>query len=163
MTKEHFVFVLFMLVSLTLPCTAFSASVNFSGENPSYTNARYGFSVSLPAGNYKAEENDDGEGIAIKDGKGFTLLAYGTNSFIIFERSFTDAVLEIRKEFDSVVETITKPEENIFIVTGLKGGNLIHIKCILGPKHANVLRITHGKSAHETYKKLCTTALDTFK
>ncbi len=163
MTKERFVFVLFMLVSLILPHSAFSASVDFSGENPTYTNSRYGFTISLPAGAYKAEESSDGEDITIKDGKGFTLFAYGTNSFVIFERSFTDAVLEIRKEFDSVVDTITKPKENTFIVTGLKGSNLIHVKCILGPKHANVLRITHGKSVHETYKNLCTTALDSFK
>ncbi len=163
MTKGNFIFMLFMLVSLGLPSFALSAAVTLDASNPSYTNERYGFSVSLPPGNYKAKESSDGDGVTIRDGKGFTLYAYGTKSFVVFEKSFNDAVFDIKKEFDSIVETVTQPENNTFFVTGLKGSNLIHVKCILGEHHANILRITHGKSVHDEYEPVCTKALDSFK
>ncbi len=163
MKKRLFICLLGLLVSLSAPgiLSTYAAEKADSTQNFNYSHDGYGLSVSLPPGDYKTKDTDDG--FSIKDGKGFTLLTYTTTSFAVFEKSFEDAVLDMHKELDTVSETITKPEENTFYISGLKHNNLIHIKCILGPEYAKILRITHGKSAHEQYKELCIAARDSFK
>ncbi len=163
MKKSICVCLLGLTVSLFSAPAQSAQNIEAAQESPTYSNELYGFSLSLPPGKYKAKHNKDGEGFSVKDGKGFTLLAYGTKSFAVFEKSFAQVVQDMHKEFDTVTEVITFPESNTFHISGLKNNNLIHIKCILYPEYAKVLRITHGKSAHEHYTNLCTTAMKTFK
>ncbi len=156
------------LAILFLSCTgiaspSFSKEITLSATPPSYMNVRYDFSFSLPAGDYSVVEAENSDGVTVKDGKGFTLLAYGTRIFVVLEKNFTTAFKEMADELDTITKEVVHPELKTFEITGLKGNNLIHIKCIFGEKHANILRITHGKSAHQQYKEFCETALKTFK
>ncbi len=161
---KAFCFLAIMLFSCTgIVSQSFSREITLSATPPSYMNVRYGFSFSLPAGDYSVVEAENSDGVTIKDGKGFTLLAYGTRSFVVFEKSFNTAFKEIADELDTVTKEVVQPELKIFEITGLKNNNVIHIKCLFGEKHASILRITHGKSAHQFYKDFCETALKTFQ
>ncbi len=154
---------LFALICLSFSTLAFGGEISLSETEPHYINARYGFAFILPPGKYSAVESENNDGVTIKDGKGFTLLAYGTRSYHVLEKSFHDAIKEVEKEFTQVSDKKVDTSKKTFEITGLKGANLIHVKCFFKDGHANVLRITHGQSAHDQYKELCTSALTTFR
>ncbi len=163
MKKVSLFIAIFVLTGFAYTFHAHSAEVLLSEDKPFYHNARYDFSLELPPGKYMASESENSDGITIKDGKGFTLLAYGTRSYYVLEETFADAIRKTESEFDTVTDKKIDSDQKTFEITGLKGGNLIHIKCYFKEKHANFLRITHGQSAHDTYTNLCNTALKTFK
>ncbi len=163
MNKPHVFLALLVMFCVSFCTIALAATpITLSDKDPSYMNARYGFSFSLPPGEYTSTEAENSDGVTIKDGKGFTLLAYGTRSYVVLEKTLQDALQEITNELDSVSDKQVHADKKMFEVTGLKGGNLLHIKCIFKDDHARILRITHGQSAHEMYKELCTTAQRTF-
>ncbi|MBQ7586266.1 MAG: hypothetical protein IJU40_08480, partial [Desulfovibrionaceae bacterium] len=70
---------LLMLLSLILlPLNlALAKEIKVNPEAPSYHNARFGFSLSWPKGEYKIFEAENGDGITITDAQGLTFKAYG--------------------------------------------------------------------------------------
>ncbi|MDO5674405.1 MAG: hypothetical protein Q4G66_05750 [bacterium] len=66
----------------------------FDSAAPHYANARYGFSLSLPPGEYQAKISDNGDGLSVEDGRGLLLRAYGTKCPGVLGQGFEEVLAE---------------------------------------------------------------------
>ena len=117
---------------------------------PRYDNRRFAFSLSRLPENCTMQESDNGDGVTMRDQAGFTLLAYGTNSYLVMGQSMEEALAELSSGLKVTYKHIDK-ENNWFVVSGMAGDELVHIKCFFGYPAARILRMSYPKHKAQDY------------
>ena len=113
-------------------------------------NRRFEFSLSRLPENCTMQESDNGDGVTMRDETGFTLLAYGTNSYLVMDQSLEDALAELSSGLKVTYKRIDK-EKRWFVVSGLAGDEIIYIKCFFGYPAARILRMSYPKHKAQAY------------
>lgn len=113
----------------------------------SYTNDRYGFSVSYPSGFRmdKAPENNDGRRLSNRDGA--TITVYGTNN--VLEETVESLDSTLPENFTKV--TYRAKGKNWLAMSGYKGDDILYIKAFVGTGSIDQLRIRHPEALAKKY------------
>ena len=117
---------------------------------PFYDNRRFEFSLSRLPENCTMQESDNGDGVTMRDQGGFTLLAYGTNSYLVMEQSMEDALAELSSGLKVTYKHIDKAK-NWFVVSGIAGEEIVYLKCFFGYPAARILRMSYPKHKAHAY------------
>lgn len=123
---------------------------------PRYSNARYGFSLSLPPGEYQARSSDNGDGLRVQDGRGLVLLAYGTMAPGALGQGFAAMLAELAQGFDTVTYRKTDAQAGWFVVSGYRGGKIGYVKCFFRGSDACIVDISYPKADKARYDALVT-------
>lgn len=115
-----------------------------------YYNDRFGFSLTWLPENCSMQESENGDGATILDNQGFTLLAYGTNSYSVMNQSMDDALNELSQGLYVTYKNINK-EKGCFVVSGSANDEIIYIKCFFSENSASIIRISYPKSKAQVY------------
>lgn len=143
--------------------TAQSEEIRINGNSPRYVNDRYGFSLSWTPGVYKAVEAENGDGITVHDKGNLTMRAYGTKSYAVMGQSMEDAMTEFAQKMDTVTYRKMDKQAGWFALSGMKGRDIVYVKCLFGDEDAKVLEVIYPKSAKSDYDALVGMAAKTFK
>lgn len=117
---------------------------------PRYDNRRFAFSLSRLPENCTMQESDNGDGVTMRDQGGFSLLAYGTNSYLVMEQSMEDALAELSSGLKVTYKHIDKAK-NWFVVSGIAGEEIVYLKCFFGYPAARILRMSYPKHKAHAY------------
>ncbi|MGE9999711.1 hypothetical protein [Desulfovibrio sp. SGI.133] len=117
---------------------------------PRYDNRRFEFSLSRLPENCTMQESDNGDGVTMRDQAGFTLLAYGTRSYLVMGQSMEEALAELSSGLKVTSKHIDK-ENNWFMVSGIAGDEIVYIKCFFGYPAARILRMSYPKHKAQDY------------
>ena len=142
---------LFLYLSICytiLSTNAWAEQILYNPDKPEYRNQRYGFSITLPAGNtWDIVESENGDGITVQDDDILALI-YGTKAYMVLEKDFDTALAEQKQQFAQISEE--KVDKNkVFVLKGRdKQGNLLYIKCFYDEEQAVILHLTVNKKAN---------------
>ena len=125
---------------------AWAERIYLNPNAPHYKNARYGFSVALPPGQWDVMEADNGDGITAKgdesDPNSREIRAYGTMGYSVLGQDFAAALAEAEGEFATIERREADPAAGLFTLAGAdKSGGLLYIRCFFGEEAANIVRI----------------------
>ncbi len=145
-------------------CMAFSA---FAGEvavdpaNPSYHNARYGFSVEWTAGQYSVAESDNGDGITVRDGKGMEMLVWGSleqDVFGLTREQFFSRVSKSGASYKKVNE-----KQGWYVVSGVEDSRIYYVKSYYTDDAVITMRITCPQDQKKNYDGFVSRASRSFR
>lgn len=117
-----------------------------------YRNVRYGFSFPEAKGMKSDRLPDNGDGIKLKNGKGFSITAYGSNNVL------TATLMDEENSHSSTMDKVTyrAKGKNWYVVSGLKGSQVIYIKGFVGVGSINTLLLEYPKKDEKAYDLLVT-------
>lgn len=117
-----------------------------------YRNVRYGFSFPEAKGMKSDRLPDNGDGIKLKNGKGFSITAYGSNNVL------TATLMDEANSHSSTMDKVTyrAKGKNWYVVSGLKGSQVIYIKGFVGVGSTNTLMLEYPKKDEKAYDLLVT-------
>ena len=115
-------------------------------DKPHYKNARYGFALTLPGGQWEVREAANGTGmIAMDDESDPTsreVRAWGTNSPGVLGQSFKAALAEAEGGFASITRREVDEAAGRFTLAGAaKAGGLLYMRGFVGKEVANIARV----------------------
>ena len=115
-------------------------------NKPHYTNARYGFSLTLPGGQWEVKEAANGDGFTAKDDesdpKSREVRAWGTNSPGVLGQSLKDVLADAEDDFASITRREVDEAAGRFTLSGTaKAGGLLYVRGFVGKEVANMVRI----------------------
>ena len=115
-------------------------------DKPHYTNARYGFALTLPPGQWEVRESDNGDGITAKDGesdpKSREIRAWGTNSPGVLGQSLKDVLADAERDFASVTRREVDEAAARFTLAGTaKAGGQLYVRGFVSKEVANIVRV----------------------
>ncbi|MBR7060008.1 MAG: hypothetical protein IKI22_05345 [Neisseriaceae bacterium] len=143
---------LFLYLSIcytVLSTNVCAEQILYNPNNPEYHNQRYGFSITLPAGNsWDIVESESGDGITVQEDDDILALIYGTKAYMVLEKDFDAALAEQKQQFAQISEE--KVDKNkVFALKGKdKQENLLYIKCFYNKEQAVILHLTVNKKAN---------------
>jgi hypothetical protein len=117
-----------------------------------YRNVRYGFSFSIVKGLKSERSPDNGDGIRLKNGKGFSISAYGSNN--VLTATLLDEVKSQSRTLDKV--TYRAKGKNWYVLSGLKGSKVVYIKGFVGDGSINTMLLEYPKNDERAYDALVT-------
>ena len=133
-----------------------------AGAAPHYSNNRFGFSLSWLPGNYNVLEADNGDGVTVRDNKGFTMLAYGTYGYMVMGQKMEDVLIELSHGLDVTYRRIND-EKSWFVVSGFAGEDIVYIKCFLRNDAACIVRMSYPKHKAEFYAPQVEKVMQSFR
>ncbi len=133
-----------------------------AGAAPHYSNERFGFSLSWLPGNYNVLEADNGDGVTVRDNKGFTMLAYGTYGYMVMGQKMEDVLIELSHGLDVTYRRIND-EKSWFVVSGFAGEDIVYIKCFLRNDAACIVRMSYPKHKAEFYAPQVEKVMQSFR
>lgn len=121
--------------------------IYLNADAPRYSNGRYGFSITLPAGQWEVVEADNGDGITAKDDesdpKSREIRVWGTRSYSVLGQDFAAALAEAEGDFASIARREADAAAGHFTLAGTaKTGGLLYVRCFFDKEVANIARIT---------------------
>ena len=125
-------------------------------EYNDYTNARFGYSVSVPDFFDPQREADNGDGRKfISDDGAAVITVYGSNTPMNFDLTTIEELLEYQKVYLNYVPEYTHLDNRWFVLSGTLGGNIIYQKHFLKSDGTeNVLIIEYPVSQKEYYDEI---------
>lgn len=116
-------------------------------DAPHYKNARYGFSLTLPPGQWGVMEAANGDGITAKDDESDPtsreIRVWGTRSYSVLGQDFAAALAEAEGDFASIARREADAAAGRFTLAGTaKTGGLLYVRCFFDKEVANIARIT---------------------
>lgn len=139
-----------MRVALCLVLSTFT--VVQAQADSRYRNVRYGFSFPEAKGMKSDRLPDNGDGIKLKNGKGFSITAYGSNN--VLTTTLLDEVNSQSKTMDKV--TYRAKGKNWYVLSGQKGSEVIYIKGFVGVGSINTMILEYPKKDEKAYDLLVT-------
>ncbi len=126
------------------------ARIHLNPDAPSYTNARFGFAVVLPPGQWEVREAEGGDGITARDDESDAnsreIRVYGTNSPGVLGQDFAAMLAEAEGGFANVTRRETDTTDaahSRFTLAGTaKAGGLLYVRGFVGAEVANIARIS---------------------
>ena len=115
-------------------------------NTPHYTNARYGFSLTLPGGQWEVKEAANGDGFTAKDDesdpKSREVRAWGTNSPGVLGQSLKDVLADAEGDFASITRREVDEAAGRFTLAGTaKAGGQLYVRGFVGKEVANIVRV----------------------
>jgi hypothetical protein len=137
-------FILPLLVLLSM------ITVAIAQDLARYCNSRFGFCVEYPKylGIEPAPTNNDGR--RFYDPDGFLLIASGINNAL--DETLQTEMLSQKGEFDKV--TYQKVGKNWYVLSGVKGSEILYLKTYVGGGSINHLYIRYPVQMKSTYDKI---------
>jgi hypothetical protein len=117
-----------------------------------YCNERFGFCVEHPAnfGMEPAPTNNDGR--AFYDGEGFRLSVSGINN--IMDETLKSEMLSQEQNFDTI--SYRTSGSNWYVLSGLKGKEIVYLKTFVGKGSINHLYIRYPSGMKAEYESVVT-------
>ena len=128
----------------------------------SYTNSRYGFSLTLPLGYTANTEAENGDGITVTYKGDMTLLAYGTMAPAVL---FTDCKAhyeETQSIFDEVTYARLNEKESWFVVSGYRKGKIGYVKQFVGKTCTYVIEMDYPRDKLREHNAFVKSIVDSF-
>ncbi|MBQ9578274.1 MAG: DUF1311 domain-containing protein [Ottowia sp.] len=115
-------------------------------NTPHYKNARYGFSLTLPGGQWEVKEATNGYGFTAKDDesdpKSREVRAWGTNSPGVLGQSLKDVLADAEGDFASITRREVDEAAGRFTLSGTaKAGGQLYVRGFVGKEVANIVRV----------------------
>ncbi|WAH36798.1 hypothetical protein [Alicyclobacillus dauci] len=125
----------------------------------SYTNSRYGFSLSVPSTFVKApaSQNGDGQDWYSPDNE-VKIQAFGQ-----FNVNKDTVASELASLSSSMQPTYHQSGANWAVVSGYSGSNIVYDKVFVGSTNLYELQIQYPKSAQSTYGSIVSTIAQSFQ
>ena len=150
------------------PCAGHAEQrVFLDTDAPRYENKLYGFSFTLPPGQWDAMETADGEGIIIHDGvegdpDNTSIHAYARDGYA--DASLQALLNEEAKGYREILKEEISPNNDWFALTaeGIQG-NYVFIKYFLKGDKANILVISAPKEQKASFDMVVSSVVNSFK
>ena len=153
----------FLVVMLCLAAAIVHAeNISIDPKAPAYHNARFGFSLSWLPGNYTVFEADNGDGITVTDGKGFTMLAYADLEPRIGDISREDFFNRVNGKAQAAYKRINQ-QQGWSAISSVEDGNIIYTKQFYHNDHWPTLHFTYPQSMKKQYDQLVNSAVSSFR
>ena len=115
-------------------------------NTPHYENARYGFSLTLPGGQWEVQEAANGDGFTAKDDesdpKSREVRAWGTNGPGVLGQSLKDVLADAEGDFASITRREVDEAAGRFTLSGAaKAGGQLYLRGFVGKEVANIVRV----------------------
>jgi hypothetical protein len=122
----------------------------FAQSYKKYCNKRFGFCVEYPEdfGMEPAPTNNDGR--AFYDGEGFRMTASGINN--VMDETLKSEMLSQEQNFDSI--SYRTSGNNWYVLSGLKGNEIIYLKTFVGKGSINHLYISYPSRTKADYESI---------
>ena len=151
----------FFLLCLTLT-DASAENIAINPKAPAYHNARFGFSLAWTPGKYTVFEADNGDGITVTDGKGFTMQAYAD-----LEPRTGDVT---RKDFFARADRTPKAgykrinqQQGWYAISYIENGMIIYTKKFYHKDHWPTLHFEYPQTMKTEYDQLVKEAVSNFR
>ena len=131
----------------------------FAQSFASYTNGRYGFSISYPS-DFRMDpspENDDGR--RFTNNQGVSINVFGSNN--VLDGSIQTTLESLKGELDHI--TYRTKGHNWFVISGYKGQEVLYIKVFLGKGASNQVWIQHPKTLTQQFSAATSKIVASFK
>ncbi len=128
-------------------------------EFQQYCNGRYGFCVAYPRHFEADPEPANGDGRQLHDAKGFSMVVSGINNVI--NDSLESEMQSQSKDFDQI--TYQAKGADWFVLSGIKGTDILYRKVYLGPEAINHLWLRYPASQKKEYNPMVTKISRSFR
>ena len=137
------------------PCLVSAGSIYLNTDNPRYHNSRYGFTFTLPPGQWACQENDGGKEVSIHDGaEGDTDITRVHASVRTGYAGFSLKALfnEEAKGYPNILKENFVPSKNTFsLIAEDVRDNYVYVKYVLKNDKVNMLVITTPKEQKASF------------
>jgi len=150
-----------MKLNHTLPAIALiTLSSHASAQSyASYSNERFGFTLSYP-GDFKMDPPPaNGDGGRFTNALGISITASGSNNAL--EDSISTKMEALTPWFDSI--TYRAKGKNWFVLSGFKGKDVLYMKVFVGKGSINQLWIQHPATLTKTFAAATARIVSSFK
>jgi hypothetical protein len=113
-----------------------------------YCNARFGFCVEYPANFGMEPAPTNGDGREFTDGEGFRLSISGINN--IMHENLKSEMLSQEQNFDTI--SYRTSGNNWYVLSGLKGNEIIYLKTFVGKGSINHLYVSYPSRLKAEYE-----------
>ena len=158
----------FFLLCLLMTVPALAGRIYLEPDHPRYVNGRYGFSLTLPPGQWEVMEAENGDGITASDdetaAERVEVRVYGTRGYSVLGQSFDDALAEALQKFGAVEKKLVDAQAGFFTIRGRDGqNNLFYFKCFFGKEEANIATIACPRQWQASFDVLIEAMEKTFR
>ena len=134
------------------------------GAGGTYTNARYGFTVTWPRGDMAVAESDNGDGIVVTDSRrGLELRAWGGRGWSTLGMDLEAGIEETRGWFDTVFLKRVNSQEGSFILSGSAGDDMLHVKGFYTPDAVCLLSVRYARKDGDMLEAFAADVLRSFR
>jgi len=151
----------FIAALLFLAGPACAAELDIDPAKPSYQNARYGFAVEWPAGEYSVNESDNGDGITVRDGKGLEMLVWGGMDQDVLGLTEEQFYRRAQKKGASYKKTDKK--QRWYVVSGIEDRSIYYIKSYYTDSAVVTMQITYPADRKKSCDAFVSRAAGSFK
>ncbi len=125
----------------------------------SYSNERYGFSLTYPDDLQMDPPADNGDGRHFSSASGISISVFGGNN--ILDETVATTTKSLLSRFDEV--SYRAKGKNWFVLSGYKGDKVLNIKGFVGKGSTNELWIEYPKSLTKQFSSFASKIVASFK
>ncbi|MGN0838744.1 MAG: hypothetical protein ACI4NN_06645 [Pyramidobacter sp.] len=120
-----------------------------------YLNARYGFLLAWPTGDYSISESDNGDGVTVMPlDSSLELRAYGSMGWSTLGMDFKAGVEDTCTWFDKVTLKRVDSRKGTFVLSGYAGSDILYVKGFSDGETERVLYIRYPRDQKEQWDSL---------